>query len=130
MSASPSAVALPGPPGEAESPSRNDGVTMGCVDCGRMVAAVGRRRYCAAACRQVAWRRRQAVAVPPRSPVPARMPRPATVYECPSCGARLLGVQRCADCGVFCRRVGPGGACPHCDEPVAVADLLSGQALQ
>jgi hypothetical protein len=28
------------------------------------------------------------------------------------------------------RRVGPGGSCPHCDEPVLVADLLAvpGQA--
>ena len=79
MNASLPPVALPGPPGKAESPSRNDGVTMGCVVCGRTVVTVGRRRYCSATCRQVAWRRRHAVAVPPHSPVPARMPRPATV---------------------------------------------------
>jgi len=24
----------------------------------------------------------------------------------------------------FMRRVGPGGNCPHCDEPVAITDLL------
>ncbi|MGH2608690.1 MAG: hypothetical protein ACRDHF_06325 [Tepidiformaceae bacterium] len=48
----------------------------------------------------------------------------ATIYECPACDIRYLGQQRCADCGVFCRRVGPGGLCPHCDEPVALADLL------
>jgi len=52
-------------------------------------------------------------------------PRPATVYECPTCDARVLGTQRCPDCNVFCRRLGPGGPCPHCDEPVALADLLA-----
>jgi hypothetical protein len=57
-------------------------------------------------------------------PIPERATRAATVYECPTCETRFLGVQRCADCGVFCRRVGPGGPCPHCDEPVALADLL------
>lgn len=25
---------------------------------------------------------------------------------------------------MFCRRVGIGGLCPHCDEPVAISDLL------
>ena len=38
---------------------------------------------------------------------------------------RYLGTQRCDECGVFCKRVGPGGPCPHCDEPVAVADLIA-----
>jgi hypothetical protein len=56
---------------------------------------------------------------------PARPRRPVTVYACPSCEARYLGEQRCGDCGVFCHRVGLGGACPHCDEPVAVADLIA-----
>ena len=54
------------------------------------------------------------------SRLPPRSPRPATVYECPSCETRYLGEQRCPDCGIFCRRVGPGGPCPHCDEPVAL----------
>lgn len=113
----------------AHAPSRNDSVTIAgtvCPVCGRDFRPVGRRRFCADACRQAAFRRRQ-----PGGPFPvlppgraARPARPTTVYECPSCGARLLGEQRCADCGVFCRRVGPGGRCPHCDEPVAVADLL------
>jgi hypothetical protein len=50
------------------------------------------------------------------------------VYEGPVCGARFLGEQRCPDCNVFCRRLGPGGPCPHCDEPVALADLLGASA--
>ena len=31
-----------------------------------------------------------------------------TVYECPHCGGRQLGVQRCVDCGLFGRAVGLG----------------------
>jgi hypothetical protein len=52
------------------------------------------------------------------------------VYECPDCGERQAGTRRCPDCNLFMRRVGPGGSCPHCDEPVLVTDLLAvpGQA--
>jgi hypothetical protein len=106
-------------------PSRDDGVTVAgavCPVCGAPFRPAGRRRFCSAACRQAAWRRRHP-APPPPAPAPA--PRAAAVYECPACGARLLGEQRCPDCNRFCRRVGPGGRCPHCDEPVAVADLVT-----
>ena len=78
----------------------------------------GRRRFCSDACRQAAWRARQPVV--PVAPIPPRSPRPLTVYECPACEARFLGEQRCPDCHLFCRRVGPGGACPHCDERIDV----------
>jgi len=44
------------------------------------------------------------------------------IYECPECGERQLD-RRCQDCNRFTRRVGIGGRCPHCDEPVTVADL-------
>jgi predicted RNA-binding Zn-ribbon protein involved in translation (DUF1610 family) len=44
------------------------------------------------------------------------------VYECSSCGER--GVERrCAECNVFCRRLGEGGRCPSCDEVVLVEEL-------
>jgi ssDNA-binding Zn-finger/Zn-ribbon topoisomerase 1 len=111
----------------ANSPYRNDGVTIAtgvtvsCPRCGQPFTPVGRQRFCAAACRQAAWRRQHSEAAPS---LPTRAPRPATVYECPGCGARFLGEQRCPDCNVFCRRVGPGGPCPHCDEPVALSDLV------
>ena len=42
----------------------------------------------------------------------------------PPARSATSGQQRCEDCGIFCRRVGAGGCCPHCDEPVAIADLL------
>jgi hypothetical protein len=58
-------------------------------------------------------------------PPPQRPAREATVYECGDCGTRYLGQQRCADCGTFCRRIGPGGTCAACDEPVAISDLIA-----
>ena len=105
----------------AGSPLRNVGVTIACPVCQRPFTPAGRQRVCSAACRQLVWRRRHPT--PPLA-VPPRTVRVATVYECPSCETRFLGQQRCPDCGYFCRRVGPGGPCPHCDEPVALADLL------
>ncbi len=48
---------------------------------------------------------------------------PGTIYECPECETRYLNERRCPDCGLFTRRVGNGGNCPHCDEPIAISDL-------
>jgi len=107
----------------AISPSRNVAVTITCPVCARPFTPVGRQKVCSAACRQAAWRRRHAASGPS---IPLRPPRARTIYECPSCDTRYLGVQRCPDCGIFCRKVGPGGSCPHCDEPVLLADLLLG----
>ena len=106
-----------------DTPSRNDDLTIACPICGHGFRPIGRRRFCSDACRQAAWRARQPVT--PVAPIPSRSPRPITVYECPACEARYLGEQRCPDCHLFCRRIGPGGACPHCDEPVALVDLYS-----
>ena len=104
-----------------DPPSRNDGVTTLCPVCERLFAPVGRQRVCSAACRQAAWRRRHLTSS--QASIPSHTPRATTIYECPSCETRYLGEQRCPDCHLFCRRIGPGGLCPHCDEPVAVADL-------
>ena len=49
--------------------------------------------------------------------------RASVIYECPECETRYLDERRCPDCNLFTRRIGPGGSCPHCDEPVAEADL-------
>ena len=40
-------------------------------------------------------------------------------------GEQRQGQQRCADCNTWCHRVGPGGVCPCCDEPVALADVVT-----
>jgi hypothetical protein len=97
---------------------------MACVVCGRAFVPSGRRRFCSDACRRMAWRRRHAPAPPP---LPTRSPRRTIVYECSACGARYLGQQRCDECNRFTRRIGPGGLCAHCDQPIALADLLPDQ---
>jgi hypothetical protein len=108
-------------------PSRNDSRndTAACPACGQPFTPAGRRRWCSDACRQAGWRRRrptpQAAAPLPPSP----QARDTTIYQCPDCDQRYLGQQRCDDCGTFCRRLGPGGPCPHCDEPVATSDLIT-----
>ena len=102
--------------------SRNDGVAAACLACGAALGPGG-RRYCSDACRQAGFRRRHQPRLQP-PPLPARQPRrPVTVYECPECGQRQVGDQRCDDCGIFMSRLGFGGACPHCDEPVTIDDL-------
>jgi hypothetical protein len=94
-----------------------------------------RARYCSDACKQRAYRLRRAAGQPTDLSRLAAEPRrrPSlvahTVYECPACEARLLAEQRCPDCGVFCRRLGLGGPCPHCDEPVLLADILPPEVL-
>ena len=106
------------------TPVRNDGVTTPCPMCGEPFMPVGRQRVCSAACRQALWRRRHAP--PSTGGVPDRVSQAATIYECPSCETRYLGEQRCPDCAIFCRKLGPGALCPHCDEPILLADLLFG----
>jgi endogenous inhibitor of DNA gyrase (YacG/DUF329 family) len=110
-------------------PSRNDNrndTTTPCPACGQQFVRSGRRQWCSDACRQAAWRRRNVVLAPPEIALvlPKRTKRDATVYECPNCETRYLGNQYCSDCRTFCRRVGRGGTCPHCDEPVAINDLI------
>jgi hypothetical protein len=98
-------------------------------------AVPARARYCSDACKQRAYRLRRAAVVPPDLADRAAHPRRRqalvahTVYECPACETRLRGERRCPDCGIFCRRLGLGGPCPHCDEPVLVADLLPPEVL-
>jgi len=91
----------------------------------------GRQRiWCSAACRQRGYRLRNR---PPADSVvvlPKALLKAEVVYECPECEARYLATQRCDECNVFCRRVGPGGPCPHCDDPVAVTDLIPGAIIR
>ena len=96
-----------------------------CAACGRHFPAQGRKAYCSDACRQRAFRLRRQPADEVQLGFARRLPKTAIVYQCPECEVRMLGQQRCEECGVFGRRLGPGGPCPHCDEVVAIADLLT-----
>jgi hypothetical protein len=108
----------------AQEVADDDGARVICPVCQQSFARQGKRQWCSAACKAAAWRRRRQ-AEPPRIVLPpARPRRPITVYECEGCGARAVGQQRCEECGTFMRKLGLGGPCPHCDEPVAVTELL------
>ena len=107
-------------------PSCNVGVTARCAACGEPLPDGRARRWCSDACRQAAWRRRhQPELAPPQLPA-ARPRKTGTVYECPECETRLLGAQFCEDCRCFMRRLGPGGNCPCCDEPITFEELVHG----
>ena len=99
-------------------PVRYDSVTMICR-CGNEFSPSGRRRYCSDACKQKAWRSRHAA-----PPIPRRVAPADTVYICAECETRYLGERRCPDCNLFTRSLGPGTTCPHCDEPIAISDII------
>jgi hypothetical protein len=110
-------------------PPRNDprNDTAACPACGQPFTPAGRRRWCSDACRQAGWRRQQTA--PPAGTTAvlpaARTTRDHTIYQCGDCGQRYLAQQWCQDCARPCQRIGAGGTCPHCDEPVAISDLIT-----
>jgi hypothetical protein len=100
-----------------------------CLTCGARLQSA-RAHYCSPGCRQRAYRlRRVETPAGDRSAWAADLQRrqrlvAQTIYECPACSERYLGERRCADCNRFCRALGLGGACPHCDQPILAAELL------
>jgi hypothetical protein len=96
----------------------------------QVVQVSARARYCSDACKQHAYRLRQPSLAPPAlDAVTADLRQRKTlvahtIYECPSCETRYLAERRCPDCHLFCRRLGLGGPCPHCDDLVLVAEIL------
>ena len=107
-----------------KTPSRHDSVTMTCPVCRADFVPVGRQRWCSGRCRAAGYRQRKQVESP-AVVIPALMPRrPQSVYACDACDTRALGEQRCESCGSFMRRIGFGGLCPCCDEPVAAIELV------
>jgi len=94
-----------------------------------------RAHFCSAACKQRAYRlRRVDFSAADATGLARTLKRLGdlaahTIYECPLCDARFLGTRRCPDCNRFCRALGLGGACPHCDEPLLIAELLGKEVL-
>lgn len=89
-----------------------------------------RTSYCSVACKQRAYRLRQVdLTAPDTTRLVTELKRRADllahrIYACPTCGEHSLGEQRCSDCNRFCRLLGLGGACPSCDQPILLAELL------
>lgn len=112
-----------------ESPLRGGNAAATCPVCQGTFARSGTKLFCGKLCKDTAYRRRKQSMTRPVK-VPAAMPRRAvTVYECDGCGERSLGSQRCQECRTFMRKLGLGGLCPHCDEPVTVIDLLDKEVM-
>ena len=97
-----------------------------CPSCGRSFTRQGRQTYCTTACRQRAYRQRTIISdVKAATPAPPpRHRRDVSVYQCSDCDQVLLGEQWCPDCQRPCHRLGLGGNCPHCSEPVTIDQLL------
>jgi hypothetical protein len=114
--------------GPSTIPSRDDPATKTCPICQSYFTPAGRQIYCSTPCRKSAFRRRHQNATAQVTIPTARHRRDHTIYECPDRGERLHGEQRCPDRGTFARRVRLGGPCPHCDQPVALSDLLDQEA--
>ena len=93
-----------------------------CPICQQPFTPTSEQRWCSEPCRVAAWRRRQ-VAAPARVR-PARPAPVLRVYLCAGCGARTTGPAWCPTCRSPMRRLGLGGPCPHCEQPVAVTELL------
>jgi hypothetical protein len=105
-------------------PSSDVSVTApGCLVCRRPLPAGRSRRFCSAACRQAAYRRRHQPSAA-TTPLPPRRSRlDGTVYQCPDCDTRYLAEQWCRDCSRPCRRLGAGGSCPNCDDLITTEEL-------
>ncbi len=100
----------------------------GCLVCGAALTS-SRARYCSRAHQQRAFRLRHQPSLPDLQRLRQDLQRrravvARTIYECPSCGERLVGERRCPDCRLFTRAIGLGGHCPECDTPLLLVDLL------
>jgi rubrerythrin len=94
-----------------------------------------RARYCSRAHQQRAFRLRQQRSLPDLQRLRQELQRrravvAQTVYECPSCGDRLVGERRCPACNLFTRAIGWGGHCPDCDTPLLLVDLLGEEVVR
>ena len=99
--------------------------TVTCPACRQPFTSIRRQTYCTPACRQAAWRARHPQPRPaPTTIAPTTDRRAKTVYQCPECDSRYLGQQWYHDCNKPCARLAAGGLCPHCDEPVAISDII------
>lgn len=115
----------------SDTPMRDgsrDGYGDGCLVCGTALTS-SRARYCSRAHQQRAFRLRHQPSPPDLQRLRQELQRrravaAQTVYECSSCGERLVGERRCPECHLFARALGLGGHCPGCDTPLLLVDLL------
>lgn len=106
-----------------------------CPMCSRTFPIEGRSVYCGPTCRQRAFRLRHrqldGAALTDLADLLRRERRliAQTVYECPACLERFLGVRRCGECNLMCRKLGVGGRCSGCDDILTIMDLIGSELL-
>lgn len=110
-----------------------DGHSGGCLVCGAPLSST-RARYCSRAHQQRAFRLRHQTSLLDLPRLRQELQRRKavavrTIYECASCGQRLVGERRCSDCNRFSRAIGLGGHCPECDTPLLLVDLLGEEVI-
>jgi hypothetical protein len=116
-------MSTPAPPGDVSV------TAAACPACGARLPVGRSRRFCSAACRQAAYRRRHQSADERQAPLPRRRSRlEGTLYQCPECETRYLGEQWCHDCSTPCQRLGAGGICPGCEEMITIEELTENAA--
>ena len=109
----------------------------GCLICDTVILT--RAKYCSSSCRKLDRQRRKqltpstsrapepSLAAPrlvspdPNAPIPLEW---QAVNECHECQRRFLG-PRCPACLLPGNRLGLGGPCPHCQQPLLLTDLAS-----
>jgi hypothetical protein len=101
------------------------GEALTCPGCQHLFSPVGRQKHCCEACRVAVYRRNQQATQVPLIAPRTQTRQPIAVYACDRCGARAIGERRCEVCRSVMRRVGLGGRCPCCNEPIAVDELLA-----
>jgi hypothetical protein len=92
-------MSTPTPPGDVSV------TAPGCPACGQPLPAGRSRRFCSAACRQAAYRRRHQRVAPVAVLPPRRSRLQGTLYQCPECDTRYLAEQWCPDCSRPCQRL-------------------------
>jgi hypothetical protein len=117
----------------SHEPSHTAISSSACTICGTALRSP-QQRYCTRACQQRAYRLRHQPSCLDLTLVGAELKRRRqllqhTVYECPTCEARSVGHQRCAECNTFGRRIGFGANCPDCDAVLVLTDLLGEEVL-
>jgi hypothetical protein len=100
-----------------------------CPGCQHPFSPVGRQSCCSEACRVAVYRRRRETAAAPVVAPRSTRRQPVAVYACGRCGARAVGERRCGGCQTTMSRVGLGGCCPCCEQPVAVDELLGQEVI-
>jgi len=106
-----------------------EGEALTCPGCQHPFSPVGRQKHCCEACRVAVYRRGREAAQVPVVAMKSQRRQPIAVYACDRCGARAMGERRCEECRSIMRRVGLGGCCPCCDEPIAVDELLGQEVI-